>query len=119
MELVALENDYFLAKFNSIDDYKYAKYERPWTVMDHYLIVKEWVHDCDPFMDNTERVIIWVRFPCLPFEYYNKNFLFKVAEMIGKPIKIDEATSLISRGKFARLCVEVDITKPFLSQYKL
>lgn len=42
MELIALENDYFLVKFASIEDYKFAKFEGLWMVMDHYLIVKEW-----------------------------------------------------------------------------
>lgn len=35
--------------------------------------------------------------------------------MIGKPIHIDAATSITYRGKFARICVEVDIqtNQPF------
>ena len=40
MELVAIDNDYFLVKFASVNDYKYAKYEGPWMVLDHYLIIK-------------------------------------------------------------------------------
>lgn len=119
MELVALDNDYFLVKFASIDDYKYAKFEGPWMVMDHYLIVKEWVPNFDPVKDTTEHVLVWVRFSGLSIEYYNHLFLYKVGEKIGKPIKIDEATSLVSRGRFARMCIEVDITKPLLAYYKL
>ena len=42
----------------------------------------------------------------------------KVGEKIRKPIRIDQTTRLVSRGKFARLCVEVDITKPLLSKFK-
>ena len=36
----------------------------------------------------------------------------------GKPIKIDTAISLVSRGHFARLCVEVDLSKPLISNFK-
>ena len=88
-------------------------------VMEHYLIVKEWTPNFDPMVDVTERVIVWVRFPCLPIEYYDQEFLMKVGEKIGKPIRIDRTTGLVSRGKFARLCVEVDITKPLMSKFKL
>lgn len=119
MELVAIDNDYFLVKFSSVEDYEYAKYEGPWMVMDHYLIVKEWVPNFDPLRDTTEKVIMWVRLPGLPAEYYNRIFLWKIGKRIGTPIKIDEATSLVSRGKYARLCVEVDITKPLLARFKL
>ena len=37
----------------------------------------------------------------------------------GKPIRVDEATSSISRGHYARICVEVDLSKPLLSKFKL
>lgn len=41
MELVALDDDYFLVKFFSLDDYEFAKYGGPWTILEHYLIVKD------------------------------------------------------------------------------
>lgn len=44
-------------------------------VMDHYLIVKEWVPNFDPVLDTTEKVIMWVRLPGLSAEYYNRIFL--------------------------------------------
>lgn len=88
-------------------------------VLDHYLIVKEWTPDFHPMVDKTEKLIVWARFPGLPVEYYNLDFLLKIGEKIGKPIRIDEATSLVSRGKFASMCIEVDITKPLLAHYKL
>lgn len=119
LELVAIENDYFIAKFASNDDYEFAKYEGPWLILDHYLIVKEWTPNFDPFAEHTEKILAWVRFPCLPIEYYDKTFLMKIGEKIGKPVKVDQATSLVSRGKFARICVEVDITKPLLAKFKI
>lgn len=119
IEMVAMENDYYIVKFASIDDYEFAKYEGPWMIMDHYLITKEWSPNFNPLADNTEKLLAWVRFPCLPIEYYDQEFLMKVGSKIGRPIKVDQATSLISRGKFARLCVEVDITKPLLAKFKI
>lgn len=42
MELVALDNDYFIIKFASIEDnINFAKFEGPWIILDHYLVVKE------------------------------------------------------------------------------
>ena len=42
----------------------------------------------------------------------------KVGEKIGKPIKIDEATSLVSRDHFGRMCVEVDLEKPLIFKFE-
>lgn len=41
MELVAIDHDYFLVRFQSVKDYKFAKYEGPWMVLDYYLIVNQ------------------------------------------------------------------------------
>lgn len=81
-------------------------------ILDHYLIVKEWYPDFDPVTDMTERMLVWVRFPCLPIEYYHQGFLMRIAEKIGRRIKVDHATSLTNRGMFVRVCIEIDITKP-------
>ncbi|XP_019179205.1 PREDICTED: uncharacterized protein LOC109174421 [Ipomoea nil] len=119
MELVITANGYFLVKFGSEDDYDFAKYEGPWMVLDHYLIVKEWRPNFDPWTNTTENILAWIRMPCLPAEYYDHNFLMKVGRKVGRPIMIDTAKNLASRASFARICVEVDITKPLLSKFKV
>ncbi|CAI0419996.1 unnamed protein product [Linum tenue] len=43
----------------------------------------------------------------------------KIASYIGKPIRVDRATEFGERGKYARVCVEVDFTKPLLSRFKI
>lgn len=119
MELVAMDNDYFLVKFESMQNYSYAKYEGPWMILEHYLIVKEWVPNFDPFIDQLKDVLVWVRFPCLPIEYYNVDFFMNLGKKIERLIKVDYATSMMTRGKFARLCVEVDLSMPLLPKFCL
>lgn len=43
----------------------------------------------------------------------------RIGKNFGKPIKLDQATSFISRGKFARVYVEIAITKPLLTSFRL
>lgn len=59
----------------------------------------------------------WVRFLQLNLMYYDEDVLFAIALSIGKPIKIDVNTSLATKGRFARVCVEVDLTKPLVAQF--
>lgn len=119
MDLVALENEYFLVKFYSKADYTFARGEGPWTILDHYLVVKEWTPNFDHVIDKTEKLIVWVRFPCFPIEYFDFAFLKNVGEKIGKPIRADQNTETSLEGRFTRLCIEVDITKPLLAKFKL
>lgn len=81
-EMIAIPGDYFLVRFSSMEDYNFAKFEGPWMILDHYLIVKEWYPDFDLFADRTEKMLVWVRFPYLSIEYYNTDFLMKVAQHI-------------------------------------
>ncbi|XP_019151931.1 PREDICTED: uncharacterized protein LOC109148649 [Ipomoea nil] len=118
MELIAIDNGYFIVRFGVVKDLEHAIFEGPWMVMDHYLIVKPWMPDFDPFSDVTEKVLVWLRIPCLPAEYYSLIFLRKLGNRVGRTIRVDQATSMMSRGMFARICVEVDISKPLISKFK-
>ncbi|XP_019198912.1 PREDICTED: uncharacterized protein LOC109192673 [Ipomoea nil] len=117
MDLIAIANDYFLVRFGTTEDLEFAMYEGPWMILDHYLIVKPWEPDFDPYNDTTEKVLVWVCVPDLPAEYFDCIFLRKLGNRIGKIIRVDQATSLISRGMFARICVELDMRKPLVSKF--
>lgn len=43
--------------------------------------------------------------------FYDESFLLSVARVIGKPIKVDMNTLRADRGRFARICVELDLTE--------
>ena len=50
---------------------------------------------------------MWFRIVGLPLEYYNHRFLWKVVARVGFLLKVDNSTSITSRGKFAKICIEV------------
>ncbi|XP_031106253.1 uncharacterized protein LOC116010899 [Ipomoea triloba] len=116
-ELIAIDQDYFLARFESLRDYEFAKYDGPWIILGHYLTVQEWEPNFFPQKNKLNKLLVWVRFPALPIEYFEEEFLTKIGKNIGRPVKVDTTTSLISIGRFARVCVEVDVTKPLLAKF--
>ncbi|XP_019173794.1 PREDICTED: uncharacterized protein LOC109169367 [Ipomoea nil] len=116
-DLIALTNDCYIAKFETLADYEAVKLGGPWMVLDHYLITQVWRPNFDPRSSRTDKILAWIRFPSLPIEYFDEEFLKKIRISIGKPIKIDVTTGLASKGKLARVCVELDITKPLLSNF--
>lgn len=100
-----------MVQFSDPEDYKHALFQGPWMLADHYLLVQRW----RPFFITNasveSRVAVWVRIPELPLELYNDKFLWSVGARLGTLLKIDHLTSIHSRGQFARICVEIDLSK--------
>jgi hypothetical protein len=64
-------------------------------------------------------VAVWVRISGLPIEYYDSRVLKNIGNKIGSTVKVDKNTVMQERGKYARLCVEVDLTKPLLAMFMI
>ncbi|CAN0881742.1 hypothetical protein LINGRAHAP2_LOCUS14410 [Linum grandiflorum] len=70
-------------------------------------------------MASVTTTMVWVTLPDLPIEFYNPIAITRIASRIVKPVRVDRATQEGARGKYARVCVEVDLSKPLLPKYKL
>ncbi|KAL7202773.1 hypothetical protein ACSBR1_034273 [Camellia fascicularis] len=110
---------FFLIKFEMLADCNSVYTEGPWIIMDHYLTVRRWEHDFKPSKATEVTTALWVRFPQLPIEYYNEKVLYHIAKVIGRPLKVDLNTAMSIRGRYARVCVEVDLTKPLVSRFAI
>lgn len=52
--------------------------------------------------------MVWIRFPKLNLVFYDESFLLDLA---ATAVKVDTNTLKVERGRFARICVEIDLTK--------
>ncbi|XP_058746366.1 uncharacterized protein LOC131619270 [Vicia villosa] len=93
--------------------------DRPWFIYDHYLTVKEWTPDFHPENDSIVNVAVWIRISGLSVEYYDPKVLHVIGNLVGRTVKVDKNTLQSERGKCARICVEVDISKPLLAMFEL
>ena len=57
----------------------------------------------------------WIRLNALPIEYYNSEALLMIGKSIGNVLRVDTHTANEARGRFARLCVQVDVDKPLVT----
>ena len=57
---------------------------------------------------------MWIHFTGLNVLYYHESALRTIASAIGRLVKVDVVTTNGDRGKFTRVCVEVDLTKPVI-----
>lgn len=65
------------------------------------------------------KLAVWVRFPNMPMEYYDPMWLLGIGQRIGTPLRVDVSTASAARGRYARLCVEIDLSKPLFSKFRL
>ena len=91
----------------------------PWTIADHYLMMRPWHPNFDLFEATIDRVAVWVRLPDLAMEYYDNGVLWKIKNHIRRTLKIDKTTAIGTQGNYEWICVEVDLTKLLLSKFKL
>ncbi|CAI0601457.1 unnamed protein product [Linum tenue] len=64
-------------------------------------------------------MVVWVQFPAFPVHFYHQEILFSLGNMIGRAIKLDFHTQHQQRVKFARMAVELDLSKPLVSRIRL
>ncbi|MCH88334.1 hypothetical protein A2U01_0009218, partial [Trifolium medium] len=102
-----------------VEDHYRALIDGPWMIYDNYLVVREWSPNFHPSGEVIEKVAVWVRFSGLPIEYYDNKMLHFIGNRIGRTVKVDRTTQSQARGKYARLCVEVDLTKPLLAMFQI
>lgn len=117
--LIDLGNDYFISRFSNQADYNHVLMEGPWMIGDNYLTIRKWVPRFNASVEKITRLTVWIRIPCLHIEYFDSRFLNLVGQLVGKVLRIDNTTASAERGQFARLSVEVDLTKPLLSKFRL
>ncbi|KAI9102267.1 hypothetical protein K1719_023469 [Acacia pycnantha] len=80
---------------------------------------ERWRPEFNPKSALIESVVAWVRFSDLPAPLFDKKFLLNLGNVIGKAIKLDIHTAQRARGKFARMCVELDLTKPLVLEFEI
>ncbi|KAK9181228.1 hypothetical protein WN944_024365 [Citrus x changshan-huyou] len=68
--------------------------------------------------DNIDNIVAWIRLLGMPLHYYHKRVRM-IGNVVGKVIRIDYNTESLTRGKFARIAVEVSLNKPLWSHFCL
>lgn len=115
IQIIDMRDGYYQVVFKSEEDYKHAMFEGPWMVADHYLTVQRWRPLFLMSAEKVRKVAAWIRIPRLPIELYNEIFLKRIGMTLGTFLRVDRLTSIHSRAKFTRICVEIDLDKPLVS----
>lgn len=112
MDCVTLGNDFFLIRFQNGEDHVRVLRDGPWFVGGHYLSIRGWDPNFKSSTTNLLLVAVWIWLPELPIKYYEPSALRPIGETIGPVLRIDTYTATETRGRFARICVQVNLYKP-------
>lgn len=128
-ELIDIQNEFFLVRFSEALDYERVLYEGQWMIFGHYLTVQRWKPEIRPFEESIKRIAAWIRIQDLPIEYYDKHFLWKLGNKVGKTLKVDVHTirenqnggdiNITERGRFARISVKLNLDKKLIPRVKI
>ncbi|KAK9676732.1 hypothetical protein RND81_11G096300 [Saponaria officinalis] len=105
---------WFSFRFSSSEGMNSVLKEGPWQIGSNTLVLKQWSPTFSVDMEKITSVPVWVLFPGLDPYLWSDSALSKIASKVGKPFFADLTTTLKSRLSFARVMVEVDVSKPLL-----
>ena len=71
IDILDLDNDFYLVSFQHNEDYMEALTGGPWVITDAYLIIARWRPEFSPKREKIESVMAWVRFPDLPVPLFD------------------------------------------------
>ena len=105
-------NHWILIRFATAQDRLLVYEKRPFFVNGLNFVLKPWVAFFDPYSTSIDRVDQWVRIPRLPWEFWEASTLSDLLKDVGGIIRDNQNTLLRLKGKFARICVNIDIIRP-------
>jgi len=112
LDYLDLGNGWILFRFANVQDLNLVWDGRPWHVSGLNLVLRRWEPYFDPFSATIERIDQWIKITRLPLELWEEDIFRTLLANVGHFIKMDDITLNRSKGKFARVCLNIDISKP-------
>lgn len=75
--------------------------------------------NCKPSEALVSSVAVWVKLDELPIECYDVTVLRQIGQALGTVLRVDMHTSMEARGKYARICIQVNMSKPLITTLQI
>lgn len=115
ISIIDVGNEFYFVKFHSKADYEFTLTGGPWLIFEHYLAIRKWEPKFKPYNTRTNKIVAWIRLSDPSLEFFNNKTLKFVGDHIGSTLKVDINTAFQYKGKYVRICVEIDLDKPLVS----
>ncbi|XP_016172750.1 uncharacterized protein LOC107615158 [Arachis ipaensis] len=118
-EVLDVGFDYFLVKFDLLEDREKVLLGGPWMITGSYVMVKPWSSSFRPCENTFGSTMVWIRITGLNINYYQERAVKMIVSAVGKPIRIDLATKSAEREKYARACVQINLGLPVIKKIQV
>ncbi|KAG8362830.1 hypothetical protein BUALT_BualtUnG0033100 [Buddleja alternifolia] len=97
-----------LIKLTTEEDFSRIWLKQVWSFDNFPMRVLKWTPEFCP--DEEPPVApVWVNFPGLPAHFFDKKGIYTIAELIGRPLRVDESIISGLRPNVARACIEINL----------
>ncbi|KAG8366535.1 hypothetical protein BUALT_Bualt17G0090000 [Buddleja alternifolia] len=103
-----LDHKHIWIRLSDPNDYARVWMKQTWYLDGYPMRVLKWTSEFDP-AEESPIMPIWIKIFGLRPHWFHRRFLYHVASFVGKPLKLDEATTEIDNPVVARICVEINV----------
>lgn len=107
-----LDQWHVLINFDREEDFQRCWLRKSWSIQGSIMKVFKWTTDFRPEVESPI-VPVWIALEGLPAHLQDKRAIYSIAQSVGSPLKVDTSTLTLNRPSVARVCVELDVSKPF------
>ncbi|KAJ6319644.1 hypothetical protein OIU78_015121 [Salix suchowensis] len=118
-QVLTVADGFYIFRFKSEEEVLEIIEKGPWMFGGKNIILQKWTPQFQFDRSKINHVSVWIRLRGLPLPLWTKQGLSMAASMVGKPQSCDEQTINCKRLDFARLCVELDASVPFIRQFEV
>ncbi|KAI0510655.1 hypothetical protein KFK09_011263 [Dendrobium nobile] len=112
VDLLSLNDGFFLFKFSTPDDYQVAWTGGPWFFFGRPFILQKWTLKFKPKRDEFSSIPLWIKIVDLPLAVWNPTGISKIASFVGHPLAVDALTARKTRLTYTRVCVMISCNSP-------
>ncbi|GAA0159714.1 hypothetical protein LIER_38918 [Lithospermum erythrorhizon] len=95
------------------DDFNRIWLKLKWVIEGYVMRVFKWSPDFSPLKESSIAPV-WIRVVGLPLYLFDEMSLRSISNSIGRPIRVDPRNVNRTMLNSARICVELDVSKPLL-----
>jgi len=110
-QILLCSKGFFIVQFDSLDEYQKVLLQGPWFWGRAGLFITPWFPEFDANNMVVTKMPVWVRLPNLPLPYWHHLVLEDIGNLLGRFIKIDKDRQDKGLFTYARICVEIDLSK--------
>ena len=110
-QILLCSKGFFIVQFDSPDEYQKVLLQGPWFWGRAGLFITPWFPEFDANTMVVTKMPVWVRLPNMPLPFWHHLVLEDIGNLLGRFIKSDNERKDKGLFTYARICVEIDLSK--------